>query len=89
MDDEMMEFEEEMYTEEIQSQIKDNLARKNYIVVASGDIDFSMYYGAENQKEIENTLNDMIEHFTETEEYEKCAKILKALKCVEGKLAVI
>ena len=89
MEDEMMEFEEEMYSEEVQSQIKDNLARKNYMVVASGDIDFSAYYGADSQKEIAKTLNDMIEHFTDTEEYEKCSKILKALKCVTGELTTV
>jgi len=85
----MMEFEEEMYSEEVQSQIKDNLARKNYAVIISGDIDFSDYHGADNQKEIGKTLNDMIEHFTDTEEYEKCGKILKALRCVEGQLTVV
>ena len=86
MEDEMMEFEKDMHTEEMQYQIKDDLARKNYLVVSSGDIDFSDYYGAENQKEIEKTLNDMIEHFIETEEYEKCAVILNALNCAKGKL---
>jgi len=84
----MMEFEEEMYSEEIQSKIKDTLARKNYNVIASGDIDFSNFHGADNQKEIEKTLSDMIEHFTETEEYEKCAKILKAVKLIAGELTI-
>jgi len=86
MDDEMMEFENEMYGEEIQSQIKDKLARKNYEVVASNDINFGDFHGQENQAEIEKTLNDMIEFFTETEEYEKCTIILKDLKKVQGKL---
>ena len=89
MEDEMMEFENEIRSEEEKSQLKDKLARKNYIVVSSGDIDFDDYYGCEQQKEIEETLNYMIEYFTETEEYEKCAKILKALNCVKGKLTVI
>jgi hypothetical protein len=89
MEDEMMEFEEEMYSEEIQSQIKDKLARRNYDVVVSGDISFEDFYGEDNQKDIEKTLNDMIEHFTEFEEYEKCAKILKALKLVEGNLTIV
>ena len=84
MDEEMMEFENEMYSEDVQSQIKDKLARKNYDVVSSRDINFSDYYGKENQVEIEKTLNSMIEHFTETEEYEKCAAILKELKKVQG-----
>ena len=86
MEDEMMEFEEEMYSEEVQSQIKDNLARKNYVVVSSGDINFGDYYRTDSQKEIEKTLNDRIEYFTDTEEYEKCSKILKALKRVRGEL---
>jgi hypothetical protein len=89
MEDEMMEFGGEMYSEEVQSQIKDSLARKNYIVIASGDIEFSAYYRTDSQKEIAKTLNDMIEHFTETEEYEKCSKILKALKCVNGELTTV
>ena len=86
MNEEMMEFENEMYSEDVQSQIKDNLARKNYDVVSSRDINFSDYYGKENQMEIEKTLNDMIEHFTDTEEYEKCGMILKELKKVQGKI---
>jgi len=86
MNEEMMDFENEMYSEDIQAQVKDNLARKNYDVVSSHDINFSDYYGKENQVEIEKTLNDMIEHFTETEEYEKCATILKELKKVQGKI---
>ena len=83
MDEEMMEFESEMYGEEIQSQIKDKLARKNYEVIASEDINFEDFYGKENQAEIEKTLNDMIKYFTETEEYEKCTIILKNLKKVQ------
>lgn len=86
MEDEMMEFDNEMYREDIQSQIKDKLARKNYDVVASSDINFEDFYGKENQAEIEKTLNDMIEHFTETEEYEKCTIILKDLKKVQGNM---
>ena len=35
MEEEMMEFENEMYSEDIQSQIKDKLARKNYAAVKS------------------------------------------------------
>jgi hypothetical protein len=89
MEDEMMDFENEMYDEDVQSQIKDNLARKNYDVVSSRDINFSDYYGKENQVEIEKTLNDMIEHFTEIEEYEKCAIILKELKKVQGKIIAV
>ena len=89
MEDEMMEFEEEMYSEEVQSEIKDNLARKNYDVVTSGDIDFGDYYRTDGQPEIERTLNDMIEHFTDTEEYEKCSKILKALRRVRGELTAV
>ena len=85
----MMEFGDEMYSEEVQAQIKDNLARKNYVVIESGDINFGAYYGADSQKEIEKTLNDMIEYFTDTEEYEKCSKILKALKCVTGELTTV
>ena len=86
MEDEMMDFENEIRSEDEKYQLKDKLARENYNVVSSGDIDFSDYYGADNQKDIEKTLNDMIEHFTETEEYEKCAIILKALNCAKGKL---
>jgi len=82
----MMEFEKKANMEEEQYQLKDKLVRKNYVVVSSGDIDFSDYYGADNQEEIVNTLNDMIEHFTETEEYEKCAIILNAVNCAKGKL---
>lgn len=89
MEDEMMEFEEEMYSEEVQSEIKDNLARKNYVVITSGDIDFSDFYKTDGQPEIEKTLNDMIEHFTDTEEYEKCSKILKALRRVRGELTAV
>ena len=93
MDDEMMDFEDEMYSEQEQSMLKDrmkdSLARKNFEAVDSGDIDFSNFYGDSQQEAIETTLNDMLSHFTELEEYEKCVIILTALKHVEGKLKTV
>ena len=88
MDDGMMDFEDEMYSEQEQSMLKDRmkdaLARKNFEAVDSGDVDFVKLNGDHQQHEIENTLNDMLEHFTESEEYEKCTVILKALNEVKG-----
>jgi|TARA_B110000908_G_C9859121_1_gene273326 hypothetical protein len=88
MNDEMMDFEDEMYSEQEQEmmrdQMKDALARKNFEAVDSGDVDFSNFYGKDNQKDIEKTLCDMLEHFTESEEYENCTIILKALNEVKG-----
>lgn len=92
MDDEMMDFEDEMYSEQEQSMLKDRmkdaLARKNFEAVSSGDIDFSNLNGDHQQHEVENTLNGMLEHFTESEEYEKCAIIFKALNEVKGNLKI-
>jgi len=89
----MMDFGDEMQNEQDQKieqdSLRDMLARKNYEVVISGDINFSDFYRASNQESIENTMNDMLEHFTESEEYEKCANVLKALNDVTGKLKTV
>jgi len=89
----MMDFEDEMYSEQEQSMLKDRmkdaLARKNFEAVNSGDIDFNNLNGDYQQHEIEKTLSDMLEHFTESEEYEKCTIILKALNEVKGNLKTV
>lgn len=89
MEDEMMDFEYEMNEEELKARIKDKLARKNFEAVVSGDIDFSEYHGTSQQKAISETLDSMIEHFEETEEYEKCALIQKALNKLNGNIKTV
>ena len=45
----------------------------------SRDVDFSTLKDRHNSKQIAKTLQDMIDYFVETEEYEKCSKIQKEL----------
>ena len=80
-DDEKMNFEflPEEYSDEVESILKDKLARANYEVIASMDVDFSTLKDRHNKKEIAKTLQDMIDYFVEIEEYEKCSKIQKEL----------
>ena len=75
-DDKMnFEFLPEEYSEEIESLLKDKLARANYEVIMSRDVDFSTLRDRHNSKQIAKTLQDMIDYFVKTEEYEKCSKI--------------
>ena len=79
-DDKMnFEFLPEEYSEEIESLLKDKLARANYEVIMSRDVDFSTLRDRHNSKQIAKTLQDMIDYFVEKEEYEKCSKIQKEL----------
>ena len=80
-DDEKMNFEflPEEYSDEVESILKDKLARANYEVIMSRDVDFSTLRDRHNSKQIAKTLQDMIDYFIETEEYEKCSKIQKEL----------
>ena len=79
-DDKMnFEFIPDEYSEEVESLLKDKLARANYEVIISRDVDFSTLKGRHNSKQIEKTLQDMIDYFVEIEEYEKCTKIQKEL----------
>tara|TARA_R110002096_G_C14510837_1_gene716122 strand:- start:17 stop:265 length:249 start_codon:yes stop_codon:yes gene_type:complete len=73
------EFLPEEYGEEAESMLKDKLARANYEVISSKDVDFASLKDRHNKKEIAKTLQDMIDYFIETEEYEKCSKIKKEL----------
>jgi len=80
-DDEKMNFDflPEEYSEEVELILKDKLARANYEVIASRDIDFSLLKDRHNKNEIIKTLKDMVDYFIEIEEYEKCGQIQKEL----------